>query len=74
MRTFAHFPQDSVCPICGKNTDDECVLVPIVGTGDERIVEGQPTHVECLVDGVMYYRNHGAIAIDAPYRKEQWTN
>lgn len=48
MRTFKHFPEDSVCKICGRNDDKECILVPIDGTDEGWISEAIPIHVECL--------------------------
>lgn len=50
LRTFEHFPQDNKCPICGTNEDKECVLVGIDGTGDGRICEAVPVHLECVAD------------------------
>jgi len=66
-QTFEKFPEEATCPICGKNTDKECALVPIYGTGDGRIIASQPVHVECLLNGVMYYRDYDAIAANAPH-------
>ena len=62
-RTFEHFPKDSVCPLCGTNEDKECYLVPIDGTGIDRICEGQPMHVACLtkLEEFRYNRNVGVI-------------
>lgn len=49
---FEHFPEDIICPVCGKNDDEECVLVPIASTGDGRICEAQPVHLGCAVANV----------------------
>jgi hypothetical protein len=48
-RTFTHFPENSVCPVCATNADEESVLIPIVGTEDDGICEGQPVHLGCAV-------------------------
>jgi len=48
MRTFEHFPKDATCPICCKNTDQGCTLLPIDNTSDGSICEAQPVHTECL--------------------------
>ena len=46
-RSFDHFPEDSVCPICRTSDDGECVLVQIDGTGDGKIAEAAPMHMSC---------------------------
>ncbi len=51
-RTFDHFPKDKMCPVCGKNDDEECVLVSISGTSDGHICEAQPIHLGCAVADV----------------------
>lgn len=48
MRTFAHFPEQAKCPLCDSNKDSECVLIEIIGTAQDGIAEGQPTHTACL--------------------------
>ena len=50
MRTFKHFPEDLICPICDTNNDKECCLIPIDGTADGNICEAQPVHVDCVTD------------------------
>jgi len=52
MRVFNHFPSDTHCFLCGTYTDKPCVLVPVDGTGDGRIMEGRPIHVDCLINGM----------------------
>ena len=49
MRTFEHFPEQSVCPVCKKSDDAECVLVPIAGTEDGNNIQAQPMHSDCLL-------------------------
>lgn len=51
MRTFKHFPTDTICPMCGTSEDKECTLIEIDGTGDGKICEGVPVHVECVKKG-----------------------
>lgn len=48
-RTFEHFPKEKICPACGTNDDEECVLIPIWGTREGNICEGQPFHLGCAV-------------------------
>lgn len=62
LRPFKHFPKDAVCRICGTNKDEECILVPIDGTGDDKISEAVPTHVNCLAE-IRYHKNAGIFYI-----------
>ena len=48
-RTFKHFPEDMICPICGTNEDTECLLLEIDNTSDGSICEGKPVHLWCAV-------------------------
>lgn len=49
-RTFEHFPEDQVCPVCGTNDDGQTVLVPIAGTDTTKhIFQAQPMHLDCAV-------------------------
>lgn len=55
MRTFDHFPETTICPICKTNEDKRCCLVPIDGTEENNNVEAQPVHIHCLLGvGVIY--------------------
>jgi len=58
MKTFEHFPQDdkTKCPVCGTNKDKPCFILPIDGTERNNIVEGLPTHVECICDCLDKFR------------------
>ena len=56
MRTFKHFPENSLCPICNTSADWECFLIPIDGTDDDGNCEAQPTHVDCLKSNKATYR------------------
>lgn len=59
-RTFAHFPPETRCPICGTNDDAECLLVGIDGTVRDRIQEAQPIHLWCAV-GTNYRKDIGIL-------------
>jgi len=48
MKVFKKFPKKSICPICGKNTDKEGVLIGINGTQEEKIMEARCYHLDCL--------------------------
>jgi len=52
MRLFEHFPEHTQCPICGKNDDRQCFLMPIAYTQKDRICEAQPTHAHCIEDSL----------------------
>lgn len=65
-KSFEHFPETAICPLCQTSDDQPCFLVPIDGTADGNICESQPTHVHCLQSqshrlrynrelGVMYF-------------------
>lgn len=51
MKTFKHFPEDKICPMCGTSEDKECTLIPIDGTQDGNNCEAVPVHVECVRKG-----------------------
>lgn len=48
-RTFAHFPKDKPCPVCGTSEDAECILIPIDDTRKDNICEAIPVHLWCSV-------------------------
>jgi len=48
MRTFEHFPKESLCKVCKTNEDRPCILVPISRTGYGRISEATPIHEDCI--------------------------
>lgn len=48
MKTFEHFNQGSVCPICGTNEDKPPVLVGIHDTEKGNICEALQVHLDCL--------------------------
>ena len=49
---FDHFPSDQLCVLCGSGNDSPCILASVDGTGDNRIIEARPVHVDCLLDGM----------------------
>lgn len=51
VRTFKHFPEGSICPLCGANRDLPCILVTIDNTQKGNIAEASPAHVQCMLDG-----------------------
>ena len=61
MRVFEHFPEESSCFLCGTNQDSPCVLVGVDGTGDGRIEEAEPLHIECLQTKLRINRGIGLI-------------
>lgn len=53
MRVFKNFPKEKKCLICNTNKNKECVLIAIVGTGDNPKKEFQNYeceifHLDCL--------------------------
>jgi hypothetical protein len=67
-KTFKSFPASQTCPICGTNSDEECVLIPIDGTQKGNLVECIPTHLWCAVGsnfnrdvGIIYRRVKGSL-------------
>ena len=61
MRTFKHFPKDSICLMCGKNTDTECTLILVDGTGDGKISEAIPVHADCIRKGDLQFNREANI-------------
>jgi len=50
MRIFKepNLHNDWKCPICNTNDKKEVVLIGIVGTEDENIIQAEQFHLECL--------------------------
>ena len=48
-KTFEHFPDDDICPICETGEDAECILIKIDGTRKGGLCEGVPVHLWCAV-------------------------
>jgi len=63
MRTFPGFPHGDNCPICNTNRDEECCLVPIVGTSKGNCAQAIPVHVDCIINNAMYSREANIIFI-----------
>ena len=47
-RTFEDFPPEAACPICGTANSGETRLIQVAGTNKGGLVEGLPTHTQCL--------------------------
>jgi len=47
MNYFEKFPEDSICPICGTNKNEEYFLLPIDGTESGDNMEATPVHKDC---------------------------
>lgn len=71
MNIFEHFPNDEKCPICRKNDDKQCVLVPITGTQEGNIVQATPTHLECILDNLMHFDGFMACPAEPPIIKQE---
>jgi len=70
-RQFPHFPKDNaICPLCETNADKPCVLLPIDGTEEGNIVQAQPTHAGCLLEGFRYNPRVGVIYRVVPSDKD----
>ena len=65
MKTFKHFPEEKTCPICGKNDDKECVLIPIDGKDEGKICQAEVFHADCIVNAEYRYNRE----INAIYYK-----
>lgn len=65
MRTFEHFPKESICPICGTNNDKETILIPIAEKKEdgESCVQAQPFHADCIQKNMWYYESQGFVVI-----------
>jgi hypothetical protein len=63
MRTFEHYPKQSICPICGTNEDKECMLLPIMEEKKEgeSCCQAHPFHTDCIFKGLYYYKEKGII-------------
>ena len=48
MKVFQKNNPLTSCPICGKSTRKEAVLIPIDGTADGNIEEAMQVHLDCL--------------------------
>ncbi len=48
MKTFEHFNQSTICPICGTKDDKAAVLIPIDDTDKEGICECMQVHFDCI--------------------------
>lgn len=61
MRTFAHFPDNAICPVCQTNEDKECCLIPMAGTQEGNIIQVAPVHVDCILSNSIYIKDRNII-------------
>lgn len=61
-RTFDHFPETDICPVCKTSNDGVTVLIPIDGTGEDNICQAAPLHLKCAV-AKHYDKEHGLFYI-----------
>jgi len=67
-RIFEHpNMNDFACPICGTQEDKRVVLVPIQGTREGVMVECEQVHLDCLLNGLMYYKQRSVMALLCSY-------
>ena len=59
MRTFEHFPEQSVCILCGKSTDSPYTLVAIDNTQSGNNEEATPVHVDCIT--LRFNKHHNVV-------------
>ncbi len=48
-RTFDHFPEDKICPVCKTNNDGVTVLIGIDNTDEGNIMRATPVHLTCSI-------------------------
>ena len=71
MNVFNHFPKEATCPICGLNSDDQTILIPVDDSekSEGLTVEAAPVHILCILGNIRYSRRHQLIGLEA--NKEQ---
>jgi len=70
MNTFEHFPKEAICPICGTNTDKECILIGIDGTQEGNNCQAIPVHLDCILESLMYYKDIHIIGCNTKEKEE----
>lgn len=65
MRIFKHpnLHNDWKCPLCGTAEDKAVVLIAIAGTEEGHTVQAEQFHADCVMDGLVYYKNKDVIAV-----------
>ena len=65
MRTFKHpnLSNNWKCSICNTNEDKEVLLIGINGTQDDGTIQAEQFHADCVVKGLIYYKDNNIIAI-----------
>lgn len=71
MRVFERFPPNSTCPVCGQNTDQQTILVPVDDSPQNEgyTMEAAPVHLLCILGNIRYSRHHKLMGLEAD--KEQ---
>jgi len=54
---------DFICPICYTQADKRVVLIPIYGTQEDNLIKCKQVHLDCLLDGIMYYEKQSILAL-----------
>jgi len=62
-KMFEHFPAKARCPLCGKNTDAPCFLMPIDNTDEDGICQAQPFHADCMVEYADQFRMNREVGV-----------
>ena len=55
MRTFKQFPEETICKMCGTNTNKECILIPVDGTQDGNNTQAIVVHTDCIKESKLRY-------------------
>jgi hypothetical protein len=62
MRVFDHPNLNNfLCPICGTRDDKQVVLIGIAGTEEDKMIEAEQVHFDCL-DNLRYFKDNKMIA------------
>lgn len=67
MRVFDSFPEEAQCPVCGLNSDNQTILVPVDDSekNEGLTVEAAPVHLLCILGNLRYSRHHKLIGLEA---------
>ncbi len=58
MRTFKRTEEmDKECPICKTKAIKDTILVPIAGTEDGNLYQAVEVHLDCILEGAVYYQD-----------------